>query len=121
MSFNPMRSTVTKATELAVAVPLVMAERFARMAIAGPFPSERDSEEFLRMYTEKTAAFTESWFAMSIAILRAQQEFAASLFKPFRISSLHEIQTSALVVLDKGLTPLHAAATENLTRLTRVK
>lgn len=112
-------ATYTKAAELAVAAPLVVAERFARMFAAGPFPSERDSDEFVRMYTEKAVAFTESWFAMSLAILRAQQGFAASLFRPFGMSSLTDLQVSALDVLDEGLAPLHLATTGNLIRLAR--
>jgi hypothetical protein len=119
MASYPANSTFTKVTELAVAAPLVAAERLARMVTAGPFPSERDSDEFLRMYTEKAAAFTESWFAMSMAILRAQQEFAASFFRPFRIASLNDFHASALGVLDEGLAPLHLATTANVVRLAR--
>jgi len=102
------------ATELAIAVPLVMAERFVRMALAGPAPTERDDREFNLMYAEKAKAFTASWFGMTSAIIRANQDLASSFFRPFDPASL---ATSTLDIVGKGLAPLHRAATDNVVRL----
>ena len=40
------QSLVTKSMELGMAVPVVMAHRLTRMAVAGPTPSVRDRKEF---------------------------------------------------------------------------
>ena len=50
----------TQATELAFAVPQVIAHRVARMMLAGPNPSTTDRREFHLMNSEKLAAFNES-------------------------------------------------------------
>ena len=77
------KSVVAKAAELAFAVPQVVAHRVTRMSIAGPSLSERDRKEFQRMGAEKMAAFSESWNAMIMQALRANQALAASFLRSF--------------------------------------
>jgi hypothetical protein len=96
-----------QAAELSVAVPHVMAHRFARMALSGPLPSARDRREFQRMYTEKTLALTESWNAMALQMLRANQQIA---FSPMQ---------AALEVAAIAMAPFHRRAVANSRRLSR--
>jgi len=55
---------------LALAVPEVVAQRVMRMWLAGTPLSQRDRDEFHRMYAEKFAAFYESWNAMALEMFR---------------------------------------------------
>src|SRR6186713_835760 len=63
-----------QASELAFAVPQVMAHRLTRMALAGGKPNARDRREFHGMGQEKVLAFWQSWFAMSVATVEATQK-----------------------------------------------
>jgi len=120
-----------RAVELAFAVPQVVAYRVTRMAIAGPSVSERDRKEFQRMGAEKTAAFIESWNAMTMQAFRANQALAASFFRSFWLSSVKgrpsvnavaaQLQNAALGVLGKGIAPVHRKALANAKRLSRTK
>jgi hypothetical protein len=122
---------VTQAVELAFAVPQVVAHRVTRMAIAGPTLSERDRKEFQRMGAEKTAAFGESWNAMTLQALRANQALTASFFRSFWSPSLKDRpsasavaaqwQSATLGVLDKGMAPVHRKAVANAKRLARTR
>ena len=76
-------SLATKAAELAVAVPQVVAHRVTRMALSGPTLSPRDRKEFERMVAEKNAAFAESWQAMATQAMLANQALASSFFRSF--------------------------------------
>jgi len=125
------RPLIVKAAELAFAVPQVVAHRVTRMAIAGPSLSERDRKEFQRMGAEKTAAFFESWNAMTMQALHANQALAASFFRSFWSPSLKvkpsatavaaKLCGSALGVLGKGMAPVHRKATVNAKRLAHTK
>ena len=125
---NPL---IAKAAELAFAVPQVVAHRVTRMAIAGPSLSDRDRKEFRRMSAEKTAAFSESWNAMTRQALRANQALAASFFRAFCWPLLGgrpsagalagQLHGSALGVLDKGMAPVHRKAVANAKRLARTR
>ena len=125
------QSLVTKAAELAFAVPQVIAHRVTRMAIAGPTLSERDRKEFQRMGAEKTAAFGESWNAMTLQALRAHQTLAASFLGSFWSPLLKggpsasavaaQWHSAVLGVLDKGMAPVHRTAVANAKRLARAK
>jgi hypothetical protein len=123
-------SLVAKAAELAFAVPQVVAYRVTRMAIAGSTPSSRDRKEFQRMSAEKTAAFSESWNAMTLQAFRAHQALAASFLRSFWSPSLNrpaasavaaQLQSAALDVLSKGIAPVHRKAVANAKRLARTK
>lgn len=122
------RSLMTQWAELAFAVPQVVAHRVTRMAIAGPAPSARDRKEFDLMSTEKTAAFNESWNAMAVQAVRANQALATSMLRslwmPGKASAsavTTQLQNAALGVLGKGMAPVHRKATANAKRLARAK
>jgi len=122
---------ITKAAELALAVPPVVAHRVARMTIAGPVLSERDRREFARMSEEKAAAFRESWTAMATQAVRANQALAESWLrafgspspkrKPTVRSMARQMQSAALGVMGKGMAPVHRRAVANAKRLGRTK
>jgi hypothetical protein len=59
-----VQNLATKSWELSLAAPQVVAQRVTRMMTAGPNPSARDQQEFMRMGNEKVVAFYESWMAM---------------------------------------------------------
>lgn len=125
------RSLTSKATELAFAVPQVVAHRLTRMALAGPTLTPRDRKEFELMMAEKKDAFADSWRAMATHSARSQQVLAASFFqsllsmsrggKPANAATAAHLQRTALEVLHKGLTPVHRKAVANAKRLGRIK
>ena len=77
------QSLVTKSMELGMAVPVVMAHRLTRMAVAGPTPSVRDRKEFELMSSEKSTAYAKSWQAMFNEMIRAQQALSVALMRSF--------------------------------------
>lgn len=117
--------------ELAIAVPQVVAHRTTRMALSGRTPSARDRKEFELMVAEKNAAFIESWNAMAVQAMLANQALAASFLKSFFATargkkpsaarSAAQFQRAALGVLGKGIAPVHRKATANAKRLARIK
>ncbi|AVS77937.1 hypothetical protein C8246_03020 [Paracidovorax avenae] len=121
------RSLARQGAELAMAVPPVVAHRVARMALAGPNPSQRDRREFGRMVAEKQWAFVQSWAAMGMQTLLAQQAMAASMMRlwwtPWTMATGPQLarqwQDAAAGVLGKGLVPVHRAAVANARRLAR--
>jgi len=125
------KSLVAKAVELACAVPQVVAHRVMRMAVAGPVLSDRDRKEFELMSAEKTAAFNESWNAMSMQALRAHEELTTSLLhsiwspslegKPSAGAVVSQLQSAALGVMEQGMAPVHRKAVANAKRLARTK
>ena len=147
----PWWQSALKAWELWVAVPQVIWHRTSRIAAAGPFPDARDQREFRRMGQEKVEAFSESIGAMTIQMLKLNQEAArfalnqwwAAWLSPWSFLSGSPLQwfrfplatvprptigvgakrvgTSLARVLDKGLAPVHRRATGNARRLRRLK
>ena len=125
------QSLAVKAADLALAVPQVVMHRVTRMAASGPKLSARDRKEFERMVAEKNAAFGESWNAMAVQAVLANQALAASFFKAFldaargrkpsAARSAAQLQRAALGVLGKGLAPVHRKAVANAKRLRRTK
>jgi hypothetical protein len=125
------QSLAVKAAELAFAVPQVVAHRVTRMAASGPKLSARDRKEFERMVAEKNSAFGESWNAMAVQAVLANQALAASFFKAFlavargkkpsAARSAAQLQRAALGVLGKGFAPVHRKAVANAKRLGRTK
>ncbi len=125
------RSLATKAAELALAVPQVVAHRVTRMALSSPKPSPRDRKEFERMFAEKNTAFAESWKAMAAQAALANQALAASFFhsflsaargkRPSAAATASQLHKAALGVLGKGLAPVHRKAVANAKRLSRTK
>lgn len=119
-----------QAVELAVAVPQVVAQRLARMIMAGSSPTTKDRREFHLMGAEKITAFSESWLAMYLQMFRANQALAFSLMeiwspmlggKDIWFKSAYAVQSAMLDVLGKGMAPLHKRAVGNARRLNRTK
>ncbi len=128
------RSLFTQSTQLAFAAPLVVAHRVARMAIAESPMSARDRKEFSRMAAEKTAAFNESWNAMALEAMRANQAMALSFLRSFSPLCTHSTkrkrsasalaaqwQSAVLGVAGKGVTPVRRKAVANAKRLARTR
>ena len=130
-SKRKQKSITTKAVELAVATPQVVAHRVTRMAIAGATLSERDRKEFNLMVAEKKTAFAEAWQAMTTQTVRANQTLAASFVRSMWSprgwghesvgKALVQVQGAALGILDKGMAPVHRKAVANAKRLARTK
>lgn len=118
-----------KTLETAVAAPQVVASRLGRMATAGPMPSLRDQTEFMGMVTEKQLAFTQSWMAMVAETWRLQQQIGWSLWSmgltpglsapQSSLSVARQLQSAAVSIAEKGITPLHRKAVSNARRLSR--
>ena len=95
------------------------------------FPlSARDKKEFRLMGAEKLGVFADSWNAMALQTVRANQSLAAGMMKslwtpwPWGRSSapsVAQLQNAALGVLSKGIAPVHRKATSNAKRLARIK
>ncbi len=120
-----------QAAEMTMAVPQVVAHRVARMALAGHTPSERDREEFDLMSSEKSAAFLESWQAMTVQAMRANQALSMSFFRalwsPTTVGKLSmcsmtaQVHNAAIGVLGKGMAPVHRRAVANAKRLSHTR
>jgi len=123
----------TQVSELMLAAPQVVAHRLGRMARAGPRPSASDQREFQRMGAEKLAAFGEAWQAMTLQMLKSNQQLAASMMRswwpaaawrggsrsaPPAQAAAHWQQV-ALDVLGHGIRPVHRRAVANAKRLGR--
>ena len=103
-----------QATELAIAVPQVVAHRLTRMALAGPWPNARDQREFHGMAQEKVHAFWQSWFAMGWAMVEATQQAWLAMLQGARVPMV-DMQH----VMARGMGPVHRKATANARRLAR--
>ncbi len=120
-----------QSSELAFAVPQVIAHRLTRMALSGPVLSSRDQKEFQSMVAEKHAAFTQAWTAMATESARANQALALSMFgawmNPFALTRhpatklATDMQTAAMGVFSKGLAPVHKKAVSNAKRLSKTR
>lgn len=122
-------------TEVLFAAPQVVAHRLGRMALAGPRPSLRDQREFQRMSAEKITAFGESWRAMTLQMLKANQQLAsammrsawpaATLKRGAKTEPLSRMaadwEAAALDILGQGIRPVHRRAVANAKRLGRIK
>jgi hypothetical protein len=103
-----------QASELALAVPQVMAHRLTRLALAGAVPNARDRREFHAMGQEKVHAFWQSWFAMGWAMVEATQKAWLAGLQGARVPLIDTHH-----ILSRGLAPVHRAATANARRLAR--
>ena len=103
-----------QASELAIAVPQVVAHRLTRMALAGPWPNARDQREFHGMGQEKVHAFWQSWFAMGWAMVEATQKAWLAMLQGARVPLLDVHH-----VMARGMAPVHRKATANARRLAR--
>lgn len=105
-----------QASELALAVPQVVAHRLTRLALAGPVPNARDRREFHGMGQEKVRAFWQSWFAMGWAMVEAVQQSWIAMLQGARVPFI-----DAHAVLARGMAPVHKKATANARRLARTR
>lgn len=123
-----------RSSELAQAVPQVVARRVGRMMQAGPLPSVEDQQEFYRMGIEKMEAFGEAWWAMVLQGSQVQQQFAlwwmqtwwkvalGGWMHPPTLSSLsngasRNLMNGWLDVTLCGVAPVHRRAVANARRL----
>lgn len=125
----------TQTTEMLFAAPQVVALRLGRMALAGLKPSPQDQREFHRMSDEKIAAFGEAWRAMTLQMLKSNQQLAASMMrsawpaaplrrdaKPVPLSRVAaQWEGAALDILGQGIRPVHRRAVANAKRLSRTR
>jgi hypothetical protein len=125
MPSRSQRKLAQQTLGLSMAVPQVVAHRVGRMAAAGPRPNSRDRKEFHRMGAEKMTAFYESWAAMGMAAVQAQQSmWRTAMFTPWNKSAVPSANTltqHALRVLSQGMAPVHRRAVGNAKRLNRSK
>ena len=122
------------AAQMATAVPQVVLHRVSRMMTAGVVPNRRDQDEFYRMGAEKVAAFGESWAAMSMQTMAAQQQFMGwwvqtwwqvalggwtnpPTFQHLSHSAQRRWMNSVLDVAARGMAPVHRRAVANAKRL----
>ena len=113
------------ASQMAVAVPQVIAHRVGRMMGAGPLPSGRDQQEF-----------QESWAAMSWQAMAAQQQFALwwtqtwwkvalggwmnpPSWQHLSAGAHQRLLASMVDVAHHGMAPVHRRAVANARRLGR--
>ena len=126
-SSRKSRRLATQTAELAFAVPQVIAHRAMRMALAGASPSARDRKEFHGMGAEKMLAFGESWNAMAMEALMANQRMALSAIQSFwfpwlpRQSASRQLSDATLGILGKGIAPVRRRAVANAKRLGRTR
>ena len=143
--------SLTKSAELAIAAPLVIANRTARMLAAGTNPTIADRAEFSRMWTEKVEAFWESMFAMGAQTVRANQDYArVAALQWWRlcttpwwlpktgpaVKAMTRLPTAAAFarqsragrqtrelakLVEAGLGPIHKRATANARRLAKTR
>ena len=119
-----------KAAELAYAVPLVIAQRSARMAAARrPVPTKRDRIEFTRMHAEKAAALMESWNAMALHAWRVHHAFTVSSVRTLQttwmrpdasaLAAAWRLQSQSASLVHKVLDPVHRRVMANARRLAK--
>jgi hypothetical protein len=99
--------------------------------MAGASPSARDRKEFHRMGAEKVSAIAESWNAMAVEALLANQRLALSYMQSLWFpwlgpkssikSASRQMSNAALSVLGKGMAPIHRRAVGNARRLGRTR
>lgn len=105
-----------QASELAIAVPQVIAHRLTRLALAGPVPNARDRREFYTMGQEKVHAFWQSWFAMGWAMMEAVQKGWIAALQGARVPLVDTHR-----ILSRGMAPVHRKATANARRLAKLR
>ena len=123
MKRNKRSRSISKAAELSLAAPQVVAMRSARMLAAGVNPSARDRREFERMGTEKVLAFWESMNVMGLEMAKAQQRYALFALRQWWSPwvSPWSVAASATKVLEKGLGPVHKRVSANARRLRKIR
>jgi len=117
-STRGQRALARRLTEVVFAVPQVVAHRTSRMVSANPSASDR--REMNRMVTEKTAAMSEAWWAMSMQAMRVNLAFSSDFLRsPFAPVSAARANAAIVSVFGAGLAPVHRRAVANARRLAR--
>ena len=120
----------TQSAQLSVAVPQVVGHRVTRMMNAGPVPNTRDMREFSRMSAEKATAFAQSWFAIGMEMMRANERLAFTMMTSwwsawFGVTGFgrhsRQLQSAALDMTVKAIAPVHRTVMANAKRLASVK
>lgn len=136
MTSNKQYKLSRRSSELAQAVPQVVAMRVGRMMGGGLWPAAHDQQELYRMGAEKVEAFNESWQAMASQAATSQQQFArwwmrtwwdAALGGWTNPPTMGHLTASAgghwlnsmLDISLRGLAPVHRRAVSNARRLER--
>jgi hypothetical protein len=116
------------AASIALTAPQVVAHRLARMALASRAVDPRDAHEFVRMGTEKVAAFHESWCAMLFETWRIQQEMGIAALSamwrpwpPFQLLQARAMQRAATRLIAAGIAPVRKRTVANARRLGSAK
>lgn len=136
---SPDTDAWTQASELALAVPQVIALRTSRMLAAGHLPSKRDQEEFTLMGAEKVQAWAETCTGVASQAVVEQQQWASWMWSqwisactsPWALLApaagqanawedfAEQAQRSIGNLARSSLTPSHSRATANAKRLNR--
>ena len=112
------RAIARHLAEVAMAVPQIVAHRTGLMAAAQP--SDSDRAELNRMVSEKAAAFSESWIAMSMQAMRVNLAWSAGFLRsPLAPVTPDQMNADLLSVFGAGLAPVHRVAVANAKRLGR--
>lgn len=130
-TLNTAATLGRKTMETAMAAPQVVAHRMGRLASAGVHPSRRDQKEFVGMVAEKQQAFVQSWMAMANETLRLQQQIWAAFWvvsltpwphkQAASLTAARRMQSAAVAIAEKGLSPVHRKAVSNAKRLSKVR
>ena len=102
-------------TEVAFAVPQVLAHRAGSLSAAQPSAAQR--RELSLMVTEKAAAFSEAWIAVATQAMRINMAWL--LRAPMAPVSAGRVNADMLSLFNAGLIPLHRTAVANARRLAR--
>jgi hypothetical protein len=117
-STRGQQAIARRLTEIAFAVPLVVAHRANRMATGSPSASDR--RELNLMVSEKAAAFSQAWVAMSMQAMRVNLAWSAAFLRsPLAPVTAGRANAAMLSVLGAGLAPVHRTAVANAKRLSR--
>ncbi|MEO7742079.1 MAG: hypothetical protein ABIR98_04015 [Usitatibacter sp.] len=120
ISTRGQRAIARRLTEVAFAVPQVVAHRACRMA--SDRPSASDRRELNRMVSEKAAAFSEAWLAMSMQAMRVNLAWSTGFLRsPLAPMSASRANAAMLSVFGAGLAPVHRRAVANAKRLARAR
>ena len=112
------RAVARHLAEVAMAVPQILVHRAG--VIAAAQPSEDHRRELNLMVSEKAAAFSESWIAMSMQAMRVNLAWSAGFFRsPLAPVTPDQMNADLLSVFGAGLAPVHRVAVANAKRLSR--
>jgi len=115
----------TQATELATAVPQVLAYRLAGIPVPVTAPSAHDRGEIRFMGDDMLAVSTECWNTLAMHTLRASQVLALSFMRPYWFpwaaagpsADSAALPSAVTGMVREGMAPMHRRAAANARRL----